>query len=443
VYQYTDASGRSVQAVCRTGSDDLRRLRTGRSVGLRVAKDDPHAVREANDFVLEFLGAALLAGAIWQLGLAHGPVLLRSLPVVAGVGLVYAAVSRFLGTRRPSAAPPAGYYAPSSAQPAMAPVATAEQVAAAHRLQGEMARRRVLAPFLIVFGLLFVVGGGFSGRSALGLKRHGASAPGTVVELVAGPVAKGGSTERALVRFAASTGEAVWFEDTVASSPPPYRVGEAVRVVYLANSPAASAVIDRGIWNLLGPLIGAGIGLLGLTMGVSIWMHRLPVDPAPASGSAPLWQSAITGEPAAAVPGAAIGASHARRWCLVLFLLAVALCLAPPFHKTGDAALAVFLCFLVVALAALGAIIDFAAQILLAGLKTTVAVRSGAARGLDAGDSGAAWAAAADDSPRLQSVLLHYAHLRRAFWVTQSIILVFSIWLSASEPLRRFITGGP
>ncbi|HEX4584416.1 MAG TPA: DUF3592 domain-containing protein, partial [Burkholderiaceae bacterium] len=91
VYQYTDASGRSVQAVCRTGSDDLRRLRTGRSVGLRVATDDPHAVREANDFILEFLGAALLAGGIWRLGLAHGPVLLRSLPVVAGVGVVYAA----------------------------------------------------------------------------------------------------------------------------------------------------------------------------------------------------------------------------------------------------------------------------------------------------------------------------------------------------------------
>ena len=300
----------------------------------------------------------------------------------------------------------------------------------AHRDPREVKKQRVFGSLLAFFGLLFLVVGFLSGREPLRLKYSGMPAAGTVVKLAASS-AGNGNGRHAVVRFAALNGDSIQFEDGVGASPPLYRVGDPVKVLYRTDSPASSAIVDRGIWNLLPAFIFAALGLVCLSLGLSMRLQRLP-DPLP--GTRLMAAGPAT---AASVPVSDWSPRHPRLWAIALSALAVALLFAPPSHKTGDAAMGALLCVLAGVVALLGAAVNVVASVLIAGLRTAVAARSGFSRGLDAGDSGAAWAAAADDSPRLQVLLSRYAHFRRSLWVTGIVMLLMGDAIMGIEFLKH------
>ena len=293
---------------------------------------------------------------------------------------------------------------------------------------------RSAASVLLLIGLLFSAIASLSGHQQLQLKRHGLTAPGTVVNLVRHKAQKGGYADHAVVRFATADGQTVQFEDHVGGRPPLIRVGDAVPVMYLPDSPTSSAWVDRGFWNLLPMFLLGGLGLLCLSIGVSVLRHPAPQVAFQAAFQAQLRSGQPAARPTAPdVSDATAWPTHYEVWALVLFLVALGLMFAPPHNKTGDAALGVFLCILVGVLAVIFTVIDSVARFFLAGASAAVAVREGAAQGLDADEGPKAWAQAAGKSAKLQSVLSHYAHLRRGVWTAGIVTLLISIWLTGSS----------
>jgi len=296
---------------------------------------------------------------------------------------------------------------------------------------------------LVLFALLLVVVGALSAREPLQLRRDGVSAAGTVVALVARPMSdKGGSVQHAVVRFPASSGgDAIQFEDRMGASPPMYRVGESVRVLYLADSPARSAIVDRGVWNLLPALLLATGGLLLLAMGLSMWLQRPLAGEAAVTGASAAAVARVgrAAEAASQVPQAGSAPRHPRLWAVALSVVALVLVFAPPSDKTGNAALGVVLCVMAGVVAAFRVAVTLVAGVAFAGLRTAVAARSGMARGLGPDDPATAWEAAADESPRLRTASLHYEHFRRALWVIGMILLVIGVALMGIEFLKHAI----
>lgn len=180
--------------------------------------------------------------------------------------------------------------------------------------------------------------------------------------------------------------------------------------------------------SLLPALAFGGMGLLLLALGVSMRMQAVPAGAAAA--------------PVAPTPQAPPReVRHARLWTLALAGVALALIVAPPNHKTGDAALGVLLCVLAALVGAVGVVLNALASVLFAGYGAVVATRSGSARGLDVESPVAAWAAGADNSPRLRSLQLGYAHLRRALWVTTTLLLLLGIVLMGMTALTQARSG--
>jgi hypothetical protein len=294
-------------------------------------------------------------------------------------------------------------------------------------------RSRGLALLLVLCGLLLVGTAVAVGHRPLLLMRGGAAATGTVVRLALRPVKniEGRFVQHAVVRFSGSSGDPVEFEDTLGTDPPAYRVGETVQVLYRPDSPASSAVVNHGVWNVVVALALGAVGLLCLAMGRSVWL-RPP-------GSEAALVGASLGSPASAVPASA--PPRATRWAIGLSVLAVALLFAPPSHKSGNAAMGALLCMLAAVIAMLRAIIDWVAKIAFAALSAAAATREGAARGMDAGDSAEAWEAAAEESPRLRSLRSRYAHFRGATATVAMLMLLVGVAMMALALLVH-VAGG-
>jgi hypothetical protein len=120
---------------------------------------------------------------------------------------------------------------------------------------------RAAVPLLLLFGLGLCAGGAYLGKKTYILETQGLRAPGSVVRLEESRDSDG-STYHPIVRFGAGGG--MEFRDSMGSNPPVYREGEDVTVLYLAEDPEKSAVIDRGAWNwaVPGGLAAAGLVFL-------------------------------------------------------------------------------------------------------------------------------------------------------------------------------------
>jgi len=158
-----------------------------------------------------------------------------------------------------------------------------------------------------------------------------------------------------------------------------YRVGEEVRVLYLARAPAASAIIDHGVWNLLPMFILETGGLAFLRMGLSMW-----------------WQQ------------------NARH---------ISFSVSPPPPDIPTSA----------AISTHGVTSGAVAQSLAAHW-------SHGALPASATTSTSAWIARAEDALFLGTLLSHYAHLKTALWSAVLIVLVLSVLFMASAQLT-FLVG--
>jgi len=261
VYQYTDDFGRTVQVMASGGSGQLRRMRTGGSVSLMVAPDDPQNVRVANSWFIEFAGAAFFCIGLWQLTLARWP-LERIVAILAALGVAYFALRRSSLKRKRSPAVDAG------------PIRPAEEFQATPGNRREVRRQRLFAPVLVLLGVLFIAAGGYTGREMLRLKTMGLRAPGTVVRI--DTRLDDGTVYYAVVRYTpADRSSATEFVDGSGANPALYRVGDRVEVIYL-NGAGATAAIDRGVWTWLPPLMFAGIGVVCAIGGLSMLLQPSP-----------------------------------------------------------------------------------------------------------------------------------------------------------------------
>ncbi len=122
--------------------------------------------------------------------------------------------------------------------------------------------RVFLLIFVSVFGLVGLVFLGvafFTTRAELAFRAGAISAPGTVVELESRSGSKGGTVYAPVFEFADRNDRVHRVTASVASSPPSFRRGEAVRVLYRPENPE-EARLDSFMETWFLPLIFGAIG---------------------------------------------------------------------------------------------------------------------------------------------------------------------------------------
>ena len=116
---------------------------------------------------------------------------------------------------------------------------------------------------IILFGLLFfAIGSGLSWRQH-SLEDQGTEAQGTVVGLQES-CDEDGCTYAPVVEFNTRDGQSVKFTSTYYSSPPSYKVGEAVVAVYQIDNPSKAVIKGEGqLFHSIFMLVGGGVALFG------------------------------------------------------------------------------------------------------------------------------------------------------------------------------------
>ena len=122
--------------------------------------------------------------------------------------------------------------------------------------------KQILGPTIfMLFGLLFfAIGSGMTIRQRA-LEKRGIKAPGIVVGLQEN-YDSDGSTYTPIVQFRTDSGQSVEFVSSYSSSPPAYKVGETVTVVYPPDNPKEAIIKGDGqflhiIFMLLGGIVAA------------------------------------------------------------------------------------------------------------------------------------------------------------------------------------------
>jgi len=278
VYRYVAPSGETCEATSIEGSSSLRGRDTGTQVPLLVIPDKPREVQEARDHIITVVGVVLLAvGAgifwfavrswhvgpmTWVVALVFVVHLLNGLRkiVVPRDKSLRSFSLRELIARKEAAAMPAS---PAVRLEDMAglPEKRASQVA-------QRASLRRLAPFLLLAGLGCLALGVRQSKGLMRLEASGMRAPG-VVSSFSTSRDSNSVTYYPVVTYTNAADQRVVFKDHTGTSPPLYRVGEAITVLYLPED-TGSAIIDRGLWNWLPSvilyLLGAGLSALALAL---------------------------------------------------------------------------------------------------------------------------------------------------------------------------------
>jgi hypothetical protein len=355
VYRYTNAAGRTVDASCNDWSASLADKQTGLTRQLMVLADQPTLVRNASSILLEAGGAAFLIVG-FLIARPQGATLV-GFDLVLGALLGWYAFKRKVG---PGAHPVA---------PDTAPLQRAEEIlATSEAAQRAVRNQRRTGPISIVIGLAMLAVAVGAGRSMSQFETAGVRASGKVLELVLRSAGRhGGSVYHPVVRFTTASGTLVQFEDRVGASPPQYQVGDDVQVLYLANAPPSSAVIDRGIGNWTLPAIfglaGAALIALGLRQISAARSVELPSQSIPIPIPIPIPLPAESTAAAAESPVQVNVPRGARRtgWLGLCFLVGWSLWVASaitPSPKSATGFGAVMLLFA----PALGAFLLFTGQ---------------------------------------------------------------------------------
>ena len=94
-------------------------------------------------------------------------------------------------------------------------------------------------------------------------------AQGTVTQMLHVTDKDGDVTYKPVVRFSTAEGKTIEFKSSFSSSPPAYRVGQSVPVVYLPEEPEYAQI--RGFLSLwMGPMIIAFIGTIFFLIGAAM-----------------------------------------------------------------------------------------------------------------------------------------------------------------------------
>jgi hypothetical protein len=296
VIAYTDDDGQRHEALASAGSSVISAV-PGMPMSILVKPGQPDRCASTGFGWIELIGAACLVPGILLIrsGLKDFPVNWLSMLVLLGILAylgrnVFRWVRPLLALRHLAEGQVQGFtmsrqpLEDRQRWPLLPPGEITERVTA----QDAKARRWV--PFLCLVGVALTIGGAGWGQHRMIFIASAGIAQGTVIgnERADGS-GSSGPTYHAIVRFADAGGNAVRYRDEIGSNPPSFRVGETVRVYYDPQRPE-SALIDRGLWNWLLPLLVSLGGLLLFVASLAQYRsirRRAPyVRPAPAIAGA-------------------------------------------------------------------------------------------------------------------------------------------------------------
>ncbi len=280
VYRYTLPDGQTHLAKSNTGSSSTSGKETGRTVPLLVSAHDPNDAQPANNYVFDVIGLVLFAAGI---GLAY--VALTAYPITKMTWIMAIGMSVYLAERGYRAFMPRGQR-PSLAQwrqlrqlgqPAvdLADVKPIESLVSAQSQQKQARNSRLIVPLLVVFAAILFAVGGYESLRISRLESVGLRAQGEVVRLKAESGSGSHATYYPIVRVLLSNNSYFEFKDSIGSNPPGYRRGDQVTVLYLANDPQGSAMIDRGVYrNWAIPVVVFLFGGIAMLILVSLRRSR-------------------------------------------------------------------------------------------------------------------------------------------------------------------------
>src|SRR5579871_6023856 len=278
MYRYAAPDGTSREAISDVGTNATAALETGRSVSLLVFAKHADKASDADNYVLDIVGAvfSLAAGLLGYYALTAWRTTWLTWALLA-VAILLAAK----GIHQSTAQHPATATPPLASRPPddlhSLPIRPVEEILARPEMQSRLAQQRrqarIARPVLALIGVALLGAFAFLGESNLQLARFGESTAGRVVRVEAQGTS-GHVAYYPVVRFTTRDGRALEFRDAVGTNPSIYHGGESVPVQYLAGKLDAKPRIDHGIWNWAGPLALLAFGVL-LLLGAC----RSPQDP--------------------------------------------------------------------------------------------------------------------------------------------------------------------
>ena len=130
-----------------------------------------------------------------------------------------------------------------------------------------LGRLGVFAMPLIGLGLLALAV--FVSWNTITWLKRTVEAQGTVTQMLHVTDKDGDLTYKPVVRFSTAEGKTIEFKSSFSTSPPAYRVGQSVAVVYLPDEPEKAQI--RGFLSLwMGPMIIAFIGTIFFLIGAAM-----------------------------------------------------------------------------------------------------------------------------------------------------------------------------
>lgn len=284
VYKYMMPNGDTFETVSDSGSNFVKGKETGREVTLYVFESDPLNIRsELHAMVL--IGLVFLVPGLVLFGNGMFAFPFTPMTWIATAVFLFMAAQRirkaFLpaDARRDKNTFQAQRRLHSKARFEKMELTSIEaylQTPAGRQMLADTEQsQRIGAPMLLVFGMVLL---GFAWHMGAGLRDltlHGQRAQGVIEKFDANSTGDGPTVYRAQITFKDALGEPHRFAEKAASSHPHRRVGDAVTVLYAPNAPAATAIVDSGIWmNMLWPALLALGGLAMVWGGFCWWRAR-------------------------------------------------------------------------------------------------------------------------------------------------------------------------
>ena len=113
-------------------------------------------------------------------------------------------------------------------------------------------------------------------NSSADLAAHGIKAQGQVIANIE-VYSDDSTTYRPRIEFTTAEGEKIVLESDTSTSPPAFKVGQGVNILYPKGKPD-QAVIDDFLFMWFGPLVAGGLGLLFFGIGVSLFFSNARGD---------------------------------------------------------------------------------------------------------------------------------------------------------------------
>ena len=273
---YTDESGKRHEVTANGGSSLLGSAKPGTKVEIYAGAGDPTSVMLRRDWwvlvtvglILLGAGSPFIAVGASTLHWTRATALVILSLAAYGAWKLYGFWPTFAEARKNGWAATRKAFLERRKDNQHTVIVTDAEIGA---ITAREAKQQVWAkPIVLAVGVALLIGGGFWLQSTRDFMAKALSADGTVLRNEESDSSDDSPSYHAVIDFTDQSGRTITYTDSVGSSPPMYSTGDKVTVLYDPLD-SASAMIDRGIWNWLVPLLIAALG--ALLAGASAWSY--------------------------------------------------------------------------------------------------------------------------------------------------------------------------